>query len=72
MKRKSNDSPWVTIIKRIAAERYALRNRTQRLIMGEIVKYHDRMINGNMIHRERYWSDYFRLKHYLFKKYKIY
>lgn len=48
--------------------RYELRNRTQRLIMAQIVWYHDLVFMKGQI---RFWNDWFRLKLYLYKKYKI-
>ena len=48
--------------------RYALRNRTQFLIMKEVVWYHELVFNKGQI---RFWNDWFRLKLYLYKKYKI-
>lgn len=47
---------------------YELRNRTQMLIMKEIVWLHDLIFMKGQV---RFWNDWFRLKSYLFKKYKI-
>lgn len=53
---------------RDAYERYALRNRTQMLIMKNIAWYHDLVFMKGQI---RFFNDWFRLKLYLYKKYKI-
>lgn len=50
------------------AHAYAIRNRTQFLIMKEIVWYHGLVFMKGQI---RFWNDWFRLKLYLYKKYKI-
>lgn len=52
----------------MSGDKYDLRNRTQRLIMQQIVWYHDLIFMKGQI---RFWNDWFRLKLYLFKKYKI-
>jgi hypothetical protein len=48
--------------------KYDLRNRTQLLIMKEISRLHDLVYMKGQI---RFFNDFFHLKKYLFKKYKI-
>lgn len=55
----------------LTVNNHRLRNITQRLIMGEIVRYADLFFTGTIIHKQRYWANYFQLKVYLYKKYKI-
>ena len=52
----------------LSVNKQALRNRTQTLIMQQIVWYHDLVFMKGQI---RFWNDWFRLKLYLYKKYKI-
>lgn len=53
---------------KIREDRYELRNRTQLLIMREIVWLHDLVF---LKRQPRFFNDWFRLKHYLFRKYNI-
>lgn len=52
----------------ITVNNHALRNLTQKLIMQQIIWYHDLIFMKGQI---RFWNDWFRLKFYLYKKYKI-